>query len=198
MDKIKEILIGTNNIGKYKEICSLLPKKVIKHSPKNLNIKSPKETGKTFKENSLIKAAYFSKKTKLICISDGSGLEIDLLNGAPGIFSARWGGKDNDFDLAIDKVFKKMNSKTKNWEKKNKARFICSMTIFFPNGESFFGEGLVNGCISKVKKGKKGFGYDPIFIPQGYKKTFGEMKVKDKMLIDHRHKAFLKLKNFFY
>ena len=130
MNKIKEIIVGTNNIGKYEEICCLLPKRVIKHSPKKLNIKSPKETGKTFKENSFIKASYFSKKSKLICISDDSGLEIDLLNGDPGIFSARWGGKKNDFDLAIEKVFKKMKSKKKNWEKDNKARFVCCMTIF--------------------------------------------------------------------
>ena len=150
MNKIKEIIVGTNNIGKYEEICCLLPKRVIKHSPKKLNIKSPKETGKTFKENSFIKASYFSKKSKLICISDDSGLEIDLLNGDPGIFSARWGGKKNDFDLAIEKVFKKMKSKKKNWEKENKARFVCCMTIFFPNGQSFLKKGIVNGHISKI------------------------------------------------
>tara|TARA_B110000438_G_C15798676_1_gene644033 strand:- start:702 stop:1298 length:597 start_codon:yes stop_codon:yes gene_type:complete len=198
MNKIKEILIGTNNIGKYKEICSLLPKSVIKHSLKKINIKSPKETGKTFEENSFIKASYFSKKTKLICISDDSGLEIDLLGGSPGIFSARWGGKKNNFDLAIHKIFKKMESLKKNWDKENKARFVCSMTIFFPNGKNFSSKGVVSGHISKIKKGKKGFGYDPIFIPQGYVKTFGEMRPEDKMLIDHRNKAFLKLKSFFY
>ena len=198
MNKIKEILIGTNNIGKYKEICCLLPKRVIKHSLKKLNIKSPKETGKTFEENSFIKASYFSKKSKLICISDDSGLEIDLLNGDPGVFSARWGGKNNDFDLAIERIFKKMKSKKKNWEKDNKARFVCCMTIFFPSGQSFSKKGIVNGHISKIKKGKRGFGYDPIFIPTGHAQTFGEMKLKDKMLIDHRHKAFIKLKNFFY
>ena len=199
MNKFKEILVGTNNIGKYKEICSLLPKRIIKYSPKKLNIKSPKETGKTFEENSFIKASYFSKKSKLICISDDSGLEVDLLNGSPGIFSARWGGEKNDFSLAIEKVLKKMKRlNKKKWEKENKARFVCSLTIFFPNGKNFSGKGVVNGSISKIKKGKKGFGYDPIFIPRGYKKTFGEMKPKYKMLIDHRYKAFLKLKKFFY
>ena len=198
MIKIKEILVGTNNIGKYKEICSLLPKRVIKYSPKKLNIKSPKETGKTFEENSFIKASYFSKKSNLICISDDSGLEVDILDGSPGIFSARWGGKKNNFDLAIEKVLKKMKMSKRNWEKENKARFVCSMTIFFPNGKNFTSKGIINGRISKVKKGKKGFGYDPIFVPQGYNKTFGEMKLKDKILIDHRQKAFLKLRKFFY
>ena len=91
MIKIKEILIGTNNNGKYKEISDLLPKNIKKYSPIDFNIKSPEEDGKTFKDNSLIKAAYFSKKTNLICISDDSGLEIDLLDGKPGIHSSRWG-----------------------------------------------------------------------------------------------------------
>ena len=101
MKKIKEILIGTNNPGKYKEICSLLPKKIKKHSLNEFKILTPKETGKSFKENSFIKASYFSKKTNLICLSDDSGLEIDLLDGAPGIYSSRWSGKKKDFNLAI-------------------------------------------------------------------------------------------------
>ena len=105
MDKIDEILIGTNNQGKYKEISYLLPKKIKKYSPKEFNILTPEETGKNFKENSFIKAHYFSKKTNLICLSDDSGLEINHLNGKPGIHSARWGGDRKNFDLAIEKVF---------------------------------------------------------------------------------------------
>ena len=107
MKKIKEILVGTNNEGKYKEICDLLPREVKKYSPKKFNLLSPEETGKSVKENSFIKAKYFSKKTNLICLSDDSGLEIDLLNNFPGIYSARWSGKKSNFDLAIKKVFKK-------------------------------------------------------------------------------------------
>ena len=110
MDKITEIIIGTNNQGKYKEICDLLPKNVKKYSPKELNIPSPEETGKSFKENSFIKASYFSKKTNQICLSDDSGLEIDLLNGKPGIYSSRWAGKKSNFDLAIKKVYEQMNN----------------------------------------------------------------------------------------
>jgi len=119
MKKIKEILIGTNNLGKYKEICSLLPKKIKKHSLNQFKILIPKETGKSFKENSFIKASYFCKKTNLICLSDDSGLEIDLLNGAPGIYSSRWSGKKNNFNLAIKKILKKMKKKDKNWNNKN-------------------------------------------------------------------------------
>ena len=197
MSKIKEILIGTNNVGKYKEICALLPKKIKKYSLNEFKIKSPKETGKSFKENSFIKASYFSKKTNLICLSDDSGLEIDLLNGAPGINSSRWSGKKNIFDLAIKKTFKKMYKIKKNWNKQNKARFVCCLTIYWPDGKSFTRQGIVNGKISKKKRGKNGFGYDPIFIPNGYKKTFGEMNIKLKMAIDHRFRAFSKIKKYF-
>ena len=197
MNKITEIIIGTNNQGKYKEICDLLPNNIKKYSPKELNILSPKETGKTFKENSFIKASYFSKKTNQICLSDDSGLEVDLLKGEPGIYSSRWAGEKNNFDLAIKKVFKEMSNIKKNWKNQNKARFICNMTLFWPDGKNISSEGYIEGKISSVKKGKNGFGYDPIFIPNGYKKTFGEMEYKLKMSIDHRFNAFLKLKKFF-
>jgi len=197
MEKIKGILVGTNNEGKYKEICDLLPKEVKKYSPKQFNILTPEETGKSFEENSLIKASFFSKKTNLICLSDDSGLEINILNGEPGIYSSRWSGEKNDFNLAIEKVFEKMDKVKKNWLNDNKARFVCCMTLFWPSGKNFSSKGIIKGRISSKKKGKKGFGYDPIFIPDGYDKTFGEMEPKLKMSIDHRFKAFIKLKNFF-
>ena len=197
MNKIKEILIGTNNKGKYKEICNLLPKGLKKYSPGEFNIPAPKETGKSFEENSFIKASYFSKKTNLICLSDDSGLEIDLLNSEPGIYSSRWSGKKNNFDLAIKKIFEKMSDIKKDWNNDNKARFICCMTLFWPDGKNYSSKGVIKGKISTTKKGKNGFGYDPIFIPEGYNQTFGEMKPELKMSIDHRFKAFLKIKKFF-
>jgi len=197
MGKIKEIIIGTNNEGKYKEIYNLLPNKVRKYSPKEFDISSPEETGKTFKENSFLKASYFSKKTNLICLSDDSGLEIDLLSGKPGIYSSRWSGEKNNFDLAIRRVFEEMNNIKEDWTKENIARFICSMTLYWPDGKNFSTQGIVKGKISTVKKGKNGFGYDPIFIPDGYNQTFAEMMPSKKMSIDHRFKAFLKIKNFF-
>ena len=197
MGKIKEIIIGTNNEGKYKEIYNLLPNKVRKYSPKEFDISSPEETGKTFKENSFLKASYFSKKTNLICLSDDSGLEIDLLSGKPGIYSSRWSGEKNNFDLAIRRVFEEMNNIKEDWTRENIARFICSMTLYWPDGKNFSTQGIVKGKISTVKKGKNGFGYDPIFIPDGYNQTFSEMMPNKKMSIDHRFKAFLKIKNFF-
>ena len=197
MRKIEKILIGTNNIGKYTEIRDLLPKKVKKYSPQEFKILSPDETGNSFEENSFLKASYFSKKTNFICLSDDSGLEIDLLKGEPGIYSSRWSGEKNNFNLAIKKIFEKMSNIKKDWKNDSAARFICCMTLFWPDGKSYSSKGIVKGKISTTKKGKNGFGYDPIFIPEGYKETFGEMKPKLKMSIDHRFKAFLKLKKYF-
>tara|TARA_B100001758_G_scaffold154783_1_gene133354 strand:+ start:165 stop:767 length:603 start_codon:yes stop_codon:yes gene_type:complete len=196
--KISKILIGTNNRGKLREIANLLPKKVKVFSTKDFNLKSPNETGKTFKSNALIKAKYFSKKTNLICLSDDSGLEIDILKKKPGIYSARWGGKKSDFNKAMQRVYKELDKKDKEWRtKKVSARFICALVIYWPNRKKIYSLGKVSGKISKTKKGKNGFGYDPIFIPNGHKRTFAEMSKSYKYKIDHRAKAFKKIKRFF-
>ena len=196
--KITKILVGTNNAGKLKEIRDLLPKKLEIYSTSDFKIKSPVENGKTFEENSLIKARYFSKKTKMTCLSDDSGLEIDILEGAPGIYSARWGGKKGNFIKAMNRVFKELDKKNKNWRtKKVKARFVCALTIYEPNQKIINSIGKVEGYISPSMKGDNGFGYDPIFIPKGKKTTFGEMKSTQKYKIDHRFKAFKKIKKLF-
>ena len=196
--KISKIFIGTNNQGKLREIANLLPKKVKVFSTKDFNLKSPNETGKTFKSNALIKAKYFSRKTNLICLSDDSGLEIDVLKKKPGIYSARWGGKKSDFNKAMQRVYKELDKKDKEWRtKKVSARFICALVIYWPNKKKIYSLGKVSGKISKVKKGKNGFGYDPIFIPNGHKRTFAEMSKSYKYKIDHRAKAFKKIKRFF-
>ena len=196
--KITKLLIGTNNKGKLKEIRDLLPKNLEIYSTSDFKVKSPIENGKTFEENSLIKARYFSKKTKMICLSDDSGLEVDILGGEPGIYSARWGGKKGDFIKAMNRVFKELNKKNKNWRtKKIKARFICALTIYGPNQKTINSVGKIEGHISPFMKGKNGFGYDPIFIPKGKKISFGEMKPLQKYKIDHRFKAFKKIKKFF-
>ena len=196
--KNREIIIGSNNAGKIKEIRDLLPKTYKVFSPKDFKLKSPKENGKSFLQNSLIKAEYYSKKSGKICIADDSGLEIDILNKAPGIFSARWGGRKSNFNIAIKKVFRELNKKDKKWkEKKIVARFICALTIFGFKKKPIHSLGIVEGMISNKKKGKNGFGYDPIFIPNGKKQTFGQMKPSIKYKIDHRFKAFKKIKKFF-
>ena len=195
--KINKLLIGTNNKGKLSEIKSLLPKNIKIHSTSEFNLKSPVENGQTFKDNSLIKSKYFSKRTGLICLADDSGLEIDLLNKKPGIFSARWGGKKGDFNKAIKRVYRELNKKDKNWKnKKIKARFICALSISYLDKKIAIVLGKVEGKISTEPKGKNGFGYDPIFIPQNKSKTFGQMKASIKYKIDHRFKAFKKIKKF--
>ena len=198
MKKITKLLVGTNNKGKLREIKDLLPKSLKIYSTASFKIRSPTENGNTFKENSLIKAKYFSNKTKMICLSDDSGLEIDILGGDPGIYSARWGGKKGDFVKAINRVFRELYKKKENWKtKKIKARFICALTIFGSNHKTITSIGKVEGYISPFMKGKNGFGYDPIFTPKGKKITFGEMKPSQKYKIDHRSKAFKKIKKFF-
>ena len=195
--KINKLLIGTNNRGKLREIKSLLPKSIKIHSTSEFNLKSPVENGKTFKENSLIKSKYFSKKTGLICLADDSGLEIDFLDNNPGIYSARWGGRHKDFSKAIRKVYRELNKKDKNWKsKKIKARFICALSIAYYNKEITCVLGKIEGYISDKPKGINGFGYDPIFIPLNKRKTFGEMKPSQKYKMDHRYQAFKKIRKF--
>jgi XTP/dITP diphosphohydrolase len=197
MKKISKLLIGTNNKGKYKEIRDLLPKYIKTHSTSEFKLKSPKEDGQTFEENSIIKSKYFSKKTKLICLADDSGLEIDILDKSPGIYSARWGGKKGDFKKAINKVYRELLKKDKNWRhKKIKARFICALSISYLDKKIASVSGKVDGYISVNPKGENGFGYDPIFIPKNKRKTFGEMSSLQKYKIDHRFVAFKKIKKF--
>ena len=197
MKKITNLLIGTNNKGKLKEIRKLLPKYIKILSTSDFNLKSPKENGASFEENSLIKSKYFSKKTNLLCLADDSGLEVDLLDGAPGIYSARWAGKNVDFNKAINKVYKELTKIDKNWKnKKIKARFVCALSISFLDKRIACVRGKVEGIISLKPKGKNGFGYDSIFIPNKRKQTFGEMIPSGKYKIDHRFQAFKKIKKF--
>jgi XTP/dITP diphosphohydrolase len=196
--KIYKLLIGTNNKGKLKEIRNLLPKHIKIKSTSQFNLKSPKENGNTFQKNALLKSRFYSNKTNLICLSDDSGLEIDILNKKPGIYSARWAGKKGNFNKAIQRVFRELEKKDKNWKnKKIKARFICALSLSYLDKEIVSTVGKVEGYISKIPKGKNGFGYDPIFIAKNKKKTFGELKPSRKFKIDHRFFAFKKIKKFF-
>ena len=195
--KINKLLIGTNNRGKLREIKSLLPKNIEIYSTSKFNLKSPTENGKTFKENSLIKSKYFSKKTGLICLADDSGLEIDLLDKNPGIYSARWGGEYGDFNKAIKRVYRELSKKDKNWKlKKTRARFVCALSISYLDKKIACVQSKIEGFISTEPKGTNGFGYDPIFVAKGKRKTFGEIKPAKKYKMDHRYFAFKKLRKF--
>ena len=188
MYKINKILIGTHNKGKFKEISDLLPRNVVKISPISLGIKSPEETGKTFSENSLLKAKYFFEKSNIVTLSDDSGLEVECLNNEPGIYSSRWADEFGGFDNAMTEILKKV----KKINKGAKASFISRLTIYLDNKKIVTEIGKIDGKISE-KKGLNGFGYDPIFIPNGHTKTFAEMEYKEKLLIDHRYIAYKKL-----
>ena len=188
-------MIGTHNKGKIKEISYLLNKTIRKISPFELNIKSPLENGKTFKANSELKAKFFFIKSKIITISDDSGLCIECLNGKPGIYSARWAKKFGGFNKAMLKIIQKVKYKNKNKKQKNiKAKFVCSLTLYLSTKKKFNTIGEIHGQISNKILGKNGFGYDSIFIPNGYNITFGQMGKRKKILMDHRYVAFKKLK----
>ena len=194
---MKEIVIASHNDGKVDEIRGLLKKYKFKiFSLKKFSHIEPKENGRTFIENSVIKAVSALKITGLPSISDDSGLCIPALNNDPGIYSARWAGKGKNFDLAAKKIEKKLFEKYRNKQKLFKAFFCCALSIALPDGTIKSFEGKVFGTLQFPPKGENGFGYDPIFIPKGYKKTFGEMKYSFKERISHRQKAFKKLQNF--
>ena len=186
---MKKILIGTHNKGKFKEIAYLISKKYKKISPVLLKIKSPKETGKSFKSNSKLKVNYFSKFVDYPVISDDSGLCIKALNNKPGIYSARLANKYGGFFKAMKFILKKME-KVKN----RKATFVCSLSYKNTEGKIVTVEGKLDGNISHKIVGKNGFGYDPIFIPLKRKITLGQMLRFKKIKMDHRFIAFKKLK----
>ena len=191
MKKINQILIGTHNKGKFKEISDLLPKKIKKISPVELNIESPIENGSTFIENSQIKAHFFCKKSNLLTLSDDSGLEVECLNNEPGIYSSRLADQYGGFYNAMIEILKRVEESGK---KNTKAKFVSVLTIQWPNGKKISETGEIIGNISKIR-GNNGFGYDPIFMPIGFSQTFGEMNYKKKLMMDHRFLAYKKLES---
>jgi len=186
---MKKILIGTHNKGKFREIAYLLPKKYKKISPIFLKIKSPKETGKSFASNSRLKVKFFSKFVDYPVISDDSGLCIQALKNRPGIYSARLAKTHGSFFNAMKFILKKMEKK-----KNRKAIFVCSLSYKEKNKKIVVVEGKLKGNISTKITGKRGFGYDPIFIPLKNKITFGQMSKLKKIKMDHRYIAFQKLR----
>ena len=186
---MKKILIGTHNQGKFKEIAYLISKKIKKISPIALKIESPKETGRTFTSNSKLKVNFFSKFVNYPVISDDSGLCVKALGNKPGIYSARLAKKCGGFFQAMEFILKKLKG-----NKNRSAFFICSLSYKNTKGKITSVEGKINGTISNKILGKKGFGYDSIFIPNKKKITFGQMSKFDKIKMDHRFIAINKLK----
>ena len=192
--KNNKLVIASHNKGKIKEINELLnPLKINILSAYDLEIEEPEENGKTFEENALIKSKFVSQKTRLPCISDDSGICFSDLNNEPGIYSARWAGKEKNFAIAMLKINESIKKiKNPNFD----CHFICSLSICWPDGYDITVSGRVDGKFSWPPKGDRGFGYDPIFKPLGYKKTFAEMEPKFKHSISHRSIAFDKLIKF--
>ena len=188
-----KLVIASHNQGKIKEIYELLnPLNIEILSAYDLNIKEPEEDGCTFEENALIKSAFVSKVTGLPCISDDSGICFSDLNNEPGIHSARWAGKEKNFDLAmlkINEAIQKIEKPSYNFH------FVCALSICWPDNYDITVSGRVDGKYCWPPKGNKGFGYDPIFKPLGHELTFAEMIPKFKHSISHRSIAFKKLIN---
>jgi len=192
-----KLVIATHNKGKISEIKNLLkPFKLNIFSATDFDISAPKETGKTFIENSIIKAKAVSKKSGHIALADDSGLCINALDGSPGILSARWAGKSKNFTIAIHKIEKELLKVSATSKRSRRAHFCCALSLAYPTGRILSFEGKVYGHLNFPAVGNNGFGYDPIFIPDGYKKTFGEMNFLYKERISHRQIAFNKLKNY--
>ncbi len=185
----KELVIATHNAGKAREISDLLrPYVGTFYTAGDLNLPEPEETGATFIANAEIKALAAAKASGKPTLADDSGLAVTALNGDPGIYSARWAGPDKDFGFAMAKIEKALKG-----TKERGAAFICALSLAWPDGHVQSVEGRVEGHLEFPPRGNKGFGYDPIFVPQGYEITFAEMDPREKHTISHRAKAFEKL-----
>ena len=189
--KINSIVVASHNSGKIKEMLPFIKKLNIKiYYAIDFKLKEPKEDGSSFIENALKKARYVNSKTKKVSISDDSGLIIPLLQGKPGIFSSRWAGKNKDFNLAMKKINNLL------FKKKTNAYYISVLAVSWNKKKEKIFIGKIFGSVTWPPKGNLGFGYDPIFIPKGHNKTFGELPYRIKNRISHRVIAFKKLLNF--
>ncbi len=188
MNKEFELVFATSNKGKYNEVKKMMPRNINLLSLNDLNfIGDIQETGKTLKQNAKIKSDFIFNNFGINCFADDTGLEIDSLNGMPGVYSARFAGKTCNSNENIEKVWKLLTG-YKNTDAKFKS--ILSLNI---NGKTFFFEGKIDGKIIFNKRGNNGFGYDSIFVPNGYNKTFAELNLVEKNEISHRSEALKRL-----
>jgi len=180
-----KLLIASHNQGKIREIAALLgPFQVLTVSSASLELEEPEETGATFVENAKLKALVGMKATGLPCLADDSGLVIPALDGQPGIYSARWAQTPEgavDFSYAIDRITKEMADK-----QDYSAYFVCALNLVWPDGFDVTVEGKAYGHLTFPPRGEKGFGYDPIFIPEGHSITYAQMRPEQKQRISHR------------
>jgi XTP/dITP diphosphohydrolase len=193
----KALVVASHNRGKVKEIADLLAPFAIKIlSSAELGIPEPEETGSSFAENAFIKAEAAAGFGRLPALADDSGLEVAALNREPGIYSARWAGPGKDFALAMRNVEEKLKAKCAVTPAQRRAEFVCVLSLCWPGGKHHEFEGRVQGSLVWPPRGSRGFGYDPMFLPDGFHITFGEMAPERKHLISHRARAFRKLMEF--
>jgi len=183
------LVVASHNAGKVREIRELLvPFSIDVVSAGDLNLPEPEETGTTFIANAELKARAAASAAQLPALADDSGLAIDALGGAPGIYSARWAGPDKDFNFAMERI-RRETAHTQN----KRAHFICALSLAWPDGHCESFEGKISGVLTFPPRGNKGFGYDPIFITDGFDITFAEMEPTAKHAISHRADAFRQL-----
>jgi XTP/dITP diphosphohydrolase len=195
------VVIATHNSGKLREMRELLaPYGIEATSAGELGLGEPEETGSSFSENAHIKASAAARITKLPALADDSGLMVDALGGAPGIQSARWAGPDRDFARAMRVIEEKLTTVGAATPEKRRAAFVSVLTIAWPDGHEETFEGRVEGTLIWPPRGNAGFGYDPMFLPQGHSRTFGEMSAEEKhglpplgQGLSHRARAFIAL-----
>ncbi|MBK5197118.1 MAG: RdgB/HAM1 family non-canonical purine NTP pyrophosphatase [Methyloceanibacter sp.] len=185
------LVIATHNEGKVRELAELFaPLGIATLSAGALGLKEPEETGDSFAENAKIKAEAATAGSGMLAVADDSGLEVTALGGAPGIHSARWGGPNKDFSLAMERINRELEALG---TADRRANFVCALALAQPAGETLVFTGKVDGTLVWPPRGTRGFGYDPIFVPEGYTETFGEMDPELKNDLSHRMRAFEKL-----
>jgi len=195
------VVIATHNPGKLKEMRELLAAYGVEAiSAADLKLREPDETGNSFVANARIKARAAANAANLPALADDSGLAVEALGGEPGIHSARWAGKDKDFARAMRLVEEKLAAQGAKMPDQRRAAFVAALCLAWPGGDDECFEGRVEGTLVWPPRGKQGFGYDPMFLPDGFERTFGEMSAEEKhglpprgRGLSHRARAFLKL-----
>jgi XTP/dITP diphosphohydrolase len=194
------VVVASHNAGKVREILELLaPFGIEVRSAADLGLPEPKETGATFAENAILKAQAAAEASGLASLADDSGLSVMALNGEPGIYSARWAGRNRDFNAAMQKVEDRLQAKGAVTPDQRRARFVCVLALARPEGKVETFTGRVDGTLVWPPRGEQGFGYDPVFLPDGHSRTFGEMDAEEKhgwkpgsgtAPLSHRARAF--------
>lgn len=195
-EKPLQLLVATNNQGKVRELKELLADPAVELKSLNdfENIAEVEETGTTFEENAILKAEDYAKQTGLWAIADDSGLEIEALNGAPGVYSARYGGADSGYAEKIELILDEM---AKSDSENRRAQFVCVMVLADENGEiRHSAKGICRGKIAFQPSGTNGFGFDPIFVPDGFEESFGRLESEIKQKISHRAAASAEIIRF--